>query len=89
MNGIVLSAMTLTGVAYNSPGFQVDASGNLIAKTITATGIITAMASATSAASMNIPQGTAPTTPNNGDIWFDGTNFKCRVGGVSKTFTIT
>ena len=24
-----------------------------------------------------------------GDVWFDGTNFKCNVGGVDKTFTIT
>lgn len=28
-NGITLSSMTLTGVAYNSPGFQVDNVGNL------------------------------------------------------------
>jgi len=30
-----------------------------------------------------------PSSLTNGDIWFDGTNFKCRVGGVTKTFTIT
>lgn len=33
--------------------------------------------------------GVAPTSPNNGDFWFDGTNFKARVGGATKTFTIT
>lgn len=30
----------------------------------------------------------APTSPNNGDMWFDGTNFKAQVGGVTKTFTL-
>lgn len=25
----------------------------------------------------------------NGAFWFDGTNFKCRIGGVVKTFTVT
>lgn len=31
---------------------------------------------------------TTPATPNDGDIWFDGTNLKMRVGGVTKTFTL-
>lgn len=33
--------------------------------------------------------GTAPSAPNDGDIWYDGTNVKVRVGGTTKTFTIT
>ena len=45
-------------------------------------------ASTTTQASMNIPAGTAPTSPSNGDIWFDGTNLKMLVGGVTKTFTL-
>ncbi len=44
--------------------------------------------STTAAASLNIPSGTAPTSPNNGDLWFDGTNIKMRIGGVTKTFTL-
>ena len=46
-------------------------------------------ASTADAASLNIPAGTAPTSPANGDIWFDGTNIKMRIGGVTKTFTLT
>lgn len=38
---------------------------------------------------LRIRSGVAPTSPNDGDIWFDGTNFKCRIGGVTKTFTVT
>lgn len=30
----------------------------------------------------------APASPNNGDIWFDGTNLFMRIGGLTKTFTI-
>jgi hypothetical protein len=44
--------------------------------------------STTASATLRIPSGTAPTTPTNGDIWFDGTNLFMRIGGVTKTFTI-
>jgi len=42
----------------------------------------------TSSASLRVRSGTAPTTPVDGDIWFDGTNLFMRIGGVTKTFTI-
>jgi hypothetical protein len=45
-------------------------------------------AGTTSAAQINLASSTAPTSPNNGDIWFDGTNLFMRIGGVTKTFTI-
>lgn len=46
-------------------------------------------ASTTSASSLNIPSGTAPTSPVDGDIWFDGSNLKIRISGATKTFTVT
>jgi len=50
---------------------------------------ITILGAATTAkASLRIPSGTAPTSPVNGDIWFDGTNIQMRIGGVTKTFTL-
>jgi hypothetical protein len=45
-------------------------------------------ASTTTASNINLATGVAPTTPNNGDIWFDGSNIFIRVGGVTKQFTI-
>jgi len=45
-------------------------------------------AGTTSNAQINLASSTAPTSPNNGDIWFDGTNLFMRIGGVTKTFTI-
>ena len=51
-------------------------------------GKMTIAACTTSYASLNIPSGTAPTSPANGDLWFDGTNIYIRVGGSTKTFTL-
>jgi hypothetical protein len=45
-------------------------------------------ASTTSNSSLRIRSGTAPTTPNDGDIWYDGTNIYMRVGATTKTFTL-
>ena len=45
-------------------------------------------AGTTAKAQINLASSTAPTSPVNGDIWFDGTNLKIRVAGVTKTFTI-
>ena len=33
--------------------------------------------------------GVTVASPANGDIWFDGTNLKIQIGGVTKTFTVT
>ena len=55
---------------------------------INPTGKIIMNASTTAGASLNVPSGTAPSSPVNGDMWFDGTNFKAQVGGATKTFTI-
>jgi hypothetical protein len=53
-----------------------------------ASGITILGAATTAKASLRIPSGTAPTSPVNGDIWFDGTNIQMRIGGVTKTFTL-
>lgn len=45
-------------------------------------------ATTTNGASLNIPSGTAPTSPVNGDVWQDGTNIKMQIGGLTKTFTL-
>lgn len=42
----------------------------------------------TNTASLNMIAGTAPTSPVDGDMWYDGTNVKFRVGGTTKTFTL-
>jgi hypothetical protein len=66
---------------------QIDSTGNLGIGT-TPTALTDIGASTTTRASLRIRSGTAPTTPNDGDIWFDGTDIKMRIGGVTKTFTL-
>jgi len=46
-------------------------------------------ASTTTQATLRIRSGTAPTSPNDGDIWYDGTDLKIRIGGTTKTFNLT
>lgn len=46
---------------------------------------LTAVAGTTSAASLTIPQGVAPTSPANGDAWRTSTEFLMRIGGASLT----
>lgn len=41
-------------------------------------------ATTASNASLNIPSGTIPTSPNDGDIFYDGTHFYVRSAGVNK-----
>lgn len=45
--------------------------------------------STTARASLRVQTGTAPTTPNDGDIWFDGTALRIRIAGVTRTVTVT
>lgn len=46
-------------------------------------------ASAAAASSLRIRSGTAPTSPNDGDIWFDSTakTLKASLGGLTETFS--
>lgn len=44
--------------------------------------LLTAASTATRAG-LNIKAGTAPTTPQDGDIWYDGTNLKSRTNGAT------
>jgi hypothetical protein len=45
-------------------------------------------AGTTAKSSLRIPNGGAPTSPVDGDMWYDGTNVNFRVGGTTKTFTL-
>lgn len=45
-------------------------------------------ASTTAASSIRIRSGTAPTSPNDGDLWYDGTDLKFRQSGTTKTITL-
>lgn len=81
-------------IQFNSTGttptesWRMDTNGNLSSTNATGLANITLKASTTAYAHMNFVNGIAPTSPNNGDVWFDGTNLFMRIGGVTKTFTL-
>jgi hypothetical protein len=54
-----------------------------------ATAWMSIIAGTTAKAQVNFASSTAPTSPSDGDFWYDGTNVKIRVGGTTKTFTLT
>lgn len=76
-NGIV----TLTNQAQN--GFT-----SLRLGAGTAAGFLSVPAATTAIPHMNLAAGVAPTSPGDGDIWFDGTAIKIRIAGVTRTFTV-
>jgi lysophospholipase L1-like esterase len=67
-----------------------DGSGTHTDKfTVSKNGRVVVGAATTSNSSLNIPVGVAPAVPTDGDIWYDGTNLRMRIGGTTKTFTLT
>jgi len=81
-------------VAVTDNTFDIGASGanrprNVYVAGISRAGTFEATAGTTARAQINLVSGVAPTTPANGDIWFDGTDLKIRIGGVTRTVTVT
>ena len=74
---------------------QIDGSGNISmvnayigAVGTSATAYLHIAASTTSKASLRIVGGTAPTSPNDGDIWYTGSALLQRVGSTSKSIWV-
>lgn len=95
-NGIglnVLSASNSSGTFTNNYGLKIEnqtaATNNWAIHTgvgqVQFGDILKLSASTTSRATLNIPSGTAPTSPQNGDIWSDGSDIKVRLGGTTYT----
>jgi hypothetical protein len=53
------------------------------------TALLDVTPSTTARSQFRLRSGTAPTTPNDGDIWFDGTNLNIRIAGVTRTVNVT
>ena len=56
---------------------------------VSAIGTWVTTASAAAAAGINLPHGTAPTSPVNGDMWTTTSGLFVRINGTTKTVTLT
>lgn len=79
--------ITGTGTTTHS-AFRVRAGLNAFGHGNVPTAFMDLGASTTASASLRLRTGAAPTTPNDGDIWQDGTNVKVQIAGVLKTFVL-
>lgn len=77
-NGTELSISTITNQENSqSERFKIDGDGN----TNILNGSLNLTASTASLPSLNIPHGTAPSSPTNGDIWTTSTSMYARING--------
>lgn len=67
---------------------RLSTTGLFIGGDIAATAILDLVSGTTAKAQIRFRSSTAPTTPNDGDMWYDGTDWKVRTGGVTKTVVL-
>lgn len=88
-SGTAAGAAASYGLTVNN---QTGATANFVAAfmggnsgfgTNAPTALIHAAPSTTATASLRVESGTAPTSPNGGDIWYDGSHMYGRINGVS------
>jgi hypothetical protein len=59
-----------------------------VGKNAISSSFLAVAAGSTTRSALNLASGVAPTSPADGDIWYDGTNLNFRLGGTTKTFTL-
>ena len=74
------SGLTIPGATISNPAIT----GSATAATLSLSGKLTAGASTTVGASLNCPQGTAPNSPANGDVWCTSSGIFARFNGATK-----
>jgi len=87
---VLATARNINGVSFNgSADITVADSTKLPLAGGTMTGKLTTDAPAAAAAGLNLPHGTAPTTPANGDVWSTTAGLLARINGATKTVAFT
>jgi len=83
---------TAMQMRYSASNHNFDTNVGIgIVNTSVATAKVHIAASTTTAAAMRLTPGSAPTTPNDGDIWLESntnTGLKIRIAGVTKTISL-
>jgi hypothetical protein len=83
--------METRGTVYNSNAFVIGEDANIGVSVGVPTARVHIAASTTAMAAMRLVVGSAPTTPNDGDVWLESntnTGLKIRIAGVTKTISL-
>jgi hypothetical protein len=75
---------TVIGTTTVQGDFDVEGTTRLEGRVDLTVGKLTTAASDTPQAGFNLPQGVAPTTPVNGDVWMTALGLFYRSGGTTK-----
>lgn len=88
---IMIGTAALDGAVgiRDSKPLHLGSASTVVITVAKATAWLGIIAGTTARSQINFASSTAPTSPNDGDFWYDGTNVKFRVGGTTKTFTLT
>jgi hypothetical protein len=94
-NAINLGGILFGTGAYSAttgnPSINANTIGKIGVGVVTPTANLDIAASTTAAALMRLRVGSAPTTPNDGDVWLESntnTGLKIRINGVTKTISL-
>ena len=92
--GSLLDATTAATTINNNSAVLVAAMDNTLSRDGTSPNQMAADLDMNSHNILNLPTInlktiTDPVSPNNGDLWFDGSTLKIRIGGVTKTVTVS
>jgi hypothetical protein len=88
LNNFATGNIKFTSGGSSTEHMRLTSAGNLCIGITSGGNFLNIAASTTAKAQINLTAGANPTSPNNGDIWFDGTNLKMQIGGVTRTFTL-
>lgn len=84
-----------TGLSVDATGFtpterfKFKSTGLLGIGVTSPNAFLSVKASTTTVPHINLTAGVAPSSPIDGDLWYDGTDLKFRQGGTTKTITLT
>jgi len=78
---LTVAFLALTGIAFAAPPTTTTVPSQLL--TMPLDSILTTMTPTTAGAGFNLPQGVAPTVPNNGDVWTTSAGLFFRIAGVT------
>jgi hypothetical protein len=87
-DGVTRLIINASGSVQPQSNFENTLSSSSFGTGASATTWVRLGSGTSSRSQLRFSSGVAPTTPQDGDVWFDGSNLKMQIAGVIKTFTM-